>query len=95
MKVWSILNKFRFRTILVVYVLIVQRLEIQELGGWRVLFWKNQVSEGYGELGLRSDPSIGDDSDEKRRGQRLEHGDKEMMVCSSSQNFCLRRKNSW
>ena len=36
------------------------------------------MAEGYGELGLRSDPSIGDDLDEVLRGQRLEHGDNEL-----------------
>ena len=49
-----------------------------ELGGWRVLLRKNEMSEGYGELGLRGDPSVGDDSDEVLWGQRLEHGDKEL-----------------
>ena len=36
------------------------------------------VSEGYWELGLRRDPSIGDDLDKVLRGQRLEHGNNEL-----------------
>ena len=46
--------------------------------GWRVLLRKNEMSEGYRELGLRGDPSVGDDSDEVLWGQRLEHGDKQI-----------------
>ena len=36
---------------------------------------KESNSEGYGELGLRGNPSVGD---EVLWGQRLEHGDKQI-----------------
>ena len=52
-------------------------LEVEELGGWRELLRQNEVAERDGQLGLRGQPLVRDDSDEVLGREWLEDRDKE------------------
>lgn len=55
-----------------------QRLQVEQLGGQRVLLGQNEVAEGDRQLGLGGDPPVADHPDEVLRGQRLKDGHEEL-----------------
>ena len=51
-----------------------ERLQVQQLRGWRELLREDEVAERHRQLRLRAEPLVRDHSDEVLRGQGLEDG---------------------